>query len=55
MTRRPAKAAELAFGQHRFEAVEREPLPWEQALFWICWACLGGLAVWLLGLLWAPH
>jgi len=34
--------------KHRLEAVERAPLWWEQALFWLCWVCLGGLAVWLL-------
>lgn len=34
--------------KHRLEAAEREPLWWERALFWSCWACLGVLAVWLL-------
>ena len=34
--------------KHRLEAVERAPLWWERALFWLCWACLGGLIVWLL-------
>lgn len=34
--------------KHRLEAVEREPLWWEQALFWFCWVCLGLLAIWLL-------
>ena len=33
--------------KHRLEAAERAPLWWEQALFWLCWACLGGLAGWL--------
>ena len=32
----------------RFESDEREPLWWEQALFWLCWMCLVGLAAWLL-------
>jgi hypothetical protein len=34
--------------KHRLEAVERQPLWWERALFWFCWASLGLLAVWLL-------
>lgn len=34
--------------KHRLQVQEREPLWWEQALFWLCWACLGGLCVWLL-------
>jgi hypothetical protein len=34
--------------KHRLEAARREPLWWEQALFWLCWACLGGLIAWLL-------
>ena len=34
--------------KHRLEAVEREPIWWEQALFWLCWVCLGGLLTWLL-------
>jgi len=34
--------------KHRFEAVERTPVWWEQALFWLCWACLAGLGSWLL-------
>lgn len=34
--------------KHRLEASERQPLWWEQALFWLCWAGLGVLAVWLL-------
>jgi hypothetical protein len=32
----------------RLERNAREPLWWEQALFWLCWACLAGLAAWLL-------
>jgi hypothetical protein len=34
--------------KHRLESAEREPLCWEQALFWLCWICLGGLIAWLL-------
>lgn len=34
--------------KHRLEAAERALFWWELALFWLCWACLGGLVVWLL-------
>lgn len=34
--------------KHRLEAAEHQPLWWEQALFWSCWAGLGILAAWLL-------
>ena len=34
--------------KHRLEAVEREPLWWEKALFWLCWLCLGVLGIWVL-------
>lgn len=34
--------------KHRFEAAERTPLWWEQTLFWLCWACLMGMGLWLL-------
>lgn len=32
----------------RFERQAREPLGWERALFWFCWACLVGIALWLI-------
>ncbi|GAB3758790.1 hypothetical protein GCM10028796_04990 [Ramlibacter monticola] len=34
--------------KYRLEQQERESLWWEVVLFWLCWACLGGLAVWVL-------
>jgi hypothetical protein len=34
--------------KHRLEAADRAPYWWEQALFWVCWVCLGGLLAWLL-------
>lgn len=37
--------------RHRLERQARRPLWWETALFWICWACLGGITAWLLILL----
>lgn len=33
--------------KHRFDRAARQPLWWEAALFWLCWACLAGMAVWL--------
>jgi hypothetical protein len=33
--------------KHRLETVERKPLWWERALFWLCWLCLGGLVAWM--------
>jgi hypothetical protein len=41
--------------KHRLETVERPLLWWELVLFWICWACLGALAVWVLARMFAPH
>lgn len=34
--------------KYRLEQQAREPLWWEAVLFWLCWACLAGLAVWVL-------
>lgn len=34
--------------KRRLQAVEPGPIWWERALFWLCWVCLGLLAVWLL-------
>ena len=31
----------------RLEARDGRPLWWERALFWFCWACLGGLGIWI--------
>jgi hypothetical protein len=32
----------------RLESAELAPVWWERALFWFCWACLAGLAAWVL-------
>lgn len=34
--------------KYRLEQQERQPLWWETGLFWLCWICLGGLAVWIM-------
>jgi hypothetical protein len=34
--------------KHRLQAVDRAPLWWEQALFWLCWLCLAALGAWVL-------
>lgn len=33
--------------KYRLQTHERGPLSWERALFWLCWAMLIGLIVWL--------
>jgi hypothetical protein len=33
--------------KHRLERIASPPVWWEQLLFWLCWACLAGLAVWI--------
>jgi hypothetical protein len=33
--------------KYRLETREGRPLWWERALFWLCWACLAVLAIWL--------
>lgn len=33
--------------KYRFERQGGAALWWEQALFWLCWLCLGGLGIWL--------
>jgi hypothetical protein len=33
--------------KYRLESREDPPLWWESALFWLCWACLAALGLWL--------
>ena len=33
--------------KYRFESRQNEPLWWERLLFWLCWAILLGLGVWM--------
>jgi hypothetical protein len=33
--------------KYRLEARSGPPLWWEQALFWLCWALLGMLGIWI--------
>jgi hypothetical protein len=33
--------------KYRLESRDGSPLWWEQALFWLCWACLAALGVWI--------
>ena len=32
---------------YRLEFRRGPPLWWERALFWLCWACLLGLSIWI--------
>jgi hypothetical protein len=31
----------------RLESREGPPLWWERSLFWLCWACLAALGLWI--------
>ncbi len=33
--------------KYRLERRDGSPLWWERVLFWLCWACLAGLVVWI--------
>ena len=33
--------------KYRLESRKGPPLWWERTLFWLCWACLAALALWL--------
>ena len=33
--------------KYRLERRDGPPLWWERTLFWLCWACLAGLVVWI--------
>ena len=33
--------------KYRLENREGSPLLWERALFWLCWACLAALGLWI--------
>ncbi len=33
--------------KYRLERRDSPPLWWERTLFWLCWACLAGLFVWI--------
>jgi hypothetical protein len=35
--------------KYRLEARDGPPTWWERALFWLCWACLAGLGIWIAG------
>jgi hypothetical protein len=33
--------------KYRLESRMGPPRRWERALFWLCWACLAGLGIWI--------
>jgi hypothetical protein len=33
--------------KYRLEGRQGAPLWWERVLFWLCWACLIGLTIWM--------
>jgi hypothetical protein len=33
--------------KYRLESHQGPPLWWERVLFWVCWACLAALLVWM--------
>ena len=33
--------------KYRLESRQGPPLWWERVLFWLCWACLAGLGIWI--------
>ena len=33
--------------KYRLEGREGAPLWWERVLFWLCWACLAALGLWI--------
>lgn len=33
--------------KHRWESRRGSQRAWERGLFWLCWACLAGLALWM--------
>jgi hypothetical protein len=33
--------------KYRFETRQTEPSRWERGLFWLCWACLAGVGIWM--------
>lgn len=33
--------------KYRLEGRQEPPMGWERLLFWLCWLCLLGLAIWI--------